>query len=194
VVSELAGRNNVRLRADELGLKLNGSEQAVLEKIKELESRGFQFEAAEGSFEMLVRRSAPDYAPPFELLDFTVIVEKRGEREVMAQATAKVRVGGQLMHTAAEGEGPVNALDGAIRKALLPHYPELDQVTLIDYKVRIIDEHLGTAARPQVLIVSARGDERWSTVGCSHNIIEASWQALWDSLELPLLRAAAAQP
>jgi 2-isopropylmalate synthase len=193
LVSELAGSRNVRTRAEELGLKLDGSEKLVLARVKELESQGFQFEAAEGSFEMLVRRSAADYRAPFELLDFTVIVEKRGEREVQAQATVKVRVGDEVMHTAAEGDGPVNALDRAIRKALLPHYPQLDAVKLIDYKVRIIDEHRGTAARPQVLILSARGDERWSTVGCSHNIIEASYQALWDSLELPLLRSAVLQ-
>jgi 2-isopropylmalate synthase len=189
VVSELAGRRNVRMRAEALGLELNGNERAVLQRIKELENQGFQFEAAEGSFEMLVRRAAPDYEPPFELLDFTVIVEKRGTNPVMAQATVKVRVGDQVMHTAAEGAGPVNALDRAIRKALLPHYPELADVHLVDYKVRIIDEHLGTAAKPRVVIESACGDERWSTVGCSENIIEASWQALWDSLELPLLRS-----
>jgi 2-isopropylmalate synthase len=188
VVSELSGRGNVRMRADELGLRLGGAEKAVVQRIKELEHRGFQFEAAEGSFEMLVRRSAAGYTPPFELLDFTVIVEKRGDREIASQATVKLRVGGQLMHTSAEGDGPVNALDTAIRKALLPHYPELADVRLVDYKVRIIDEHLGTAARPQVLIESARGDERWATVGASQNIIEASYQALWDSLELPLLR------
>jgi 2-isopropylmalate synthase len=188
VVSELAGRGNVRMRAEALGLTLNGNERAVLQRIKELESGGFQFEAAEGSFEMLVRRAAPDYYPPFELLDFTVIVEKRGANDMMSQATVKLRVGGEVMHTAAEGDGPVNALDRAIRKALLPHYPELAEVHLVDYKVRIVDEHLGTAAKPRVLIESARGEERWSTVGCSENIIEASWQALWDSLELPLLR------
>jgi 2-isopropylmalate synthase len=189
VVSELSGRGNIRVRAEELGLRLNGAERAVVQRIKELEHRGFQFEAAEGSFEMLVRRGAADYAPPFELLDFTVIVEKRGNREMLSQATVKVRVGDQLMHTAAEGDGPVNALDQAIRKALLPHYPELAEVRLVDYKVRIIDEHRGTAATPRVLIESARGDERWSTIGASQNIIEASYQALWDSLELPLLRA-----
>jgi 2-isopropylmalate synthase len=188
VVSELSGRGNVRMRAEELQLSLNGNERAVLARIKDLESRGFQFEAAEGSFEMLVRRSAADYEPPFELLDFTVIVEKRGDRDIMSQATVKLRVGDELMHTAAEGDGPVNALDTAIRKALLPHYPQLSEVHLVDYKVRIIDEHRGTAAVPRVLIESARGDERWSTIGCSTNIIEASWQALWDSLELPLLR------
>lgn len=191
VVSELAGRGNVRMRAEAMGLELNGNERAVLQRIKELESGGFQFEAAEGSFEMLVRRASADYQPPFELLDFTVIVEKRGGNGVMSQATVKLRVNGEVMHTAAEGEGPVNALDGAIRKALLPHYPELAEVHLVDYKVRIVDEHLGTAAKPRVLIESARGEERWSTVGCSENIIEASWQALWDSLELPLLRSRA---
>ncbi len=188
VVSELAGRGNVRMRAEELGLRLNGAERGLVQRIKELEHRGFQFEAAEGSFEMLVRRGAQDYQPPFELLDFTVIVEKRGDRAIASQAMVKVRVGDKVMHTAAEGHGPVNALDAAIRKALLPHYPSLAEVRLVDYKVRIIDAHLGTAATPQVLIESARGDERWSTIGASQNIIEASYLALWDSLELPLLR------
>lgn len=187
VVSELAGRGNVRMRAESLGLQLNGNERAVLQRVKELENEGFQFEAAEGSFEMLIRRSSPDYEPPFTLLDFTVIVEKRGGTE-MSQAMVKLRVGDEVMHMAAEGDGPVNALDRAIRKALLPHYPELADIKIADYKVRIIDEHLGSAAKPRVVIESSWGDERWSTVGCSPNIIEASWLALWDSLELPLLR------
>ena len=193
VVSELAGRGNVRMRAEELGLDLNGNERVVLQRIKELEKRGFQFEAAEGSFEMLVRRAAPDYEPPFELLDFTVVVNKHGENDMISQAMVKLKVCGEVMHTAAEGAGPVNALDRAIRKALLPHYPELADVQLADYKVRIVDEHLGTAARPRVLIESARGEERWSTVGCSENIIEASFMALWDGLELPLARSRAVQ-
>ncbi|NOK59821.1 MAG: citramalate synthase [Chloroflexi bacterium AL-W] len=194
VVSELSGRGNVRIRAEALGLPLNGNERTVLQRIKELESDGFQFEAAEGSFEMLIRRASPDYRPPFTLLDFTVIVEQRGNNAMMSQATVKLQVGDERMHTAAEGDGPVNALDQAIRKALVPHYPELADVKLVDYKVRIIDEHLGTAAKPRVMIESARGEERWSTVGCSENIIEASWQALWDSLELPLLRWRDGQP
>lgn len=188
VVSELSGRGNVRMRAESLGLELNGNERTVLERIKQLENRGFQFEAAEGSFEMLVRRSAPDYQPPFELMDFTVVVSRHGATESVAQAMTKLRIGERVMHTAAEGDGPVNALDQAIRKALVPHYPRLTEVKLVDYKVRIVDEHLGTAAKPRVVIESACGDERWSTVGCSENIIEASWLALWDSLELPLLR------
>jgi 2-isopropylmalate synthase len=187
VVSELSGRGNVRMRAEALGLRLNGNEREVLQRIKDLESEGFQFEAAEGSFEMLVRRAAEDYRAPFELLDFTVVVERRNGAD-RSQAMVKLLVGEEIMHTAGEGDGPVNALDSAIRKALVPHYPALAEVRLVDYKVRIVDEHLGTAARPRVLIESACGEERWSTVGCSANIIEASWQALWDSLELPLLR------
>ena len=188
VVSEVAGRRNVRLRARELGLPVTGAETAVLQRIKELEHQGFQFEAAEGSFEMLLRRMAPDYRAPFVLDDFTVIVEKRGGGGTRAQATVKLRVGDAVMHTAAEGDGPVSALDRAVRKALLPHYPGLEAVRLVDYKVRIVDEHLGTAARPRVIIETARGAERWSTVGCSENIIEASWLALCDALELALLR------
>jgi 2-isopropylmalate synthase len=191
VVSEVAGRRNVRLRAQELGLSAGEIEAAVLQRIKELEHHGFQFEAAEGSFEMLLRRSAPEYHAPFALEDFTVLVEKRGDNGTRAQATVRIRVGDEVMHTAAEGDGPVNALDRAVRKALLPHYPDLAQVHLVDYKVRIVDEHLGTAARPRVIIESARGSERWSTVGCSENIIEASWLALCDALELGLLRRVA---
>jgi 2-isopropylmalate synthase len=188
VISEMAGRRNVRVRARELGLAPGDDEAAVLQRIKELEHRGFQFEAAEGSFEMLVRRRAPGYRAPFVVDDFTVIVEKRGGDEIRAQATVKLRVGDEVVHTAAEGDGPVSALDRAVRKALLPHYPSLAAVHLVDYKVRIVDQHLGTAARPRVIIESARGAERWSTVGCSENIIEASWLALCDALELALLR------
>jgi 2-isopropylmalate synthase len=190
VISEMAGRRNVRLRAGELGLAAGDEEASVLQRIKELEHRGFQFEAAEGSFEMLLRRKAPGYRAPFVVDDFTVIVEKRGGDGIRAQATVKLRVGDEVVHTAAEGDGPVNALDRAVRKALLPHYPALAQVHLVDYKVRIVDQHLGTAARPRVIIGSARGAERWSTVGCSENIIEASWLALCDALELGLLRPA----
>ena len=189
VVSEVAGRRNVRLRAAALGFQTGEREGAVLQRIKELEHQGFQFEAAEGSFEMLLRRETPGYRAPFTLEEFTVIVEKRGGDGSRAQATVRLRVGDEMMHTAAEGDGPVNALDRAVRKALLPHYPALADVHLVDYKVRIVDEHLGTGARPRVIIESARGAERWSTVGCSENIIDASWLALCDGLELALLRA-----
>jgi len=188
VVSEVAGRRNVRLRAQALGLDAGEQVGQVLQRIKELEHGGFQFEGADGSFEMLLRRTASGYLPPFELEDFTVIVEKRAGGRSRAQANVRIRVGGEMMHTAAEGDGPVNALDRAVRKALLPHYPALADVHLVDYKVRIVDEHLGTGARPRVVIESARGTERWTTVGCSENIIEASWLALCDGLELALLR------
>jgi 2-isopropylmalate synthase len=193
-VSEVAGRRNVRLRAAALGLDAGEQEAEVLQRIKELEHRGFQFEGADGSFEMLLRRTASGYQAPFTLEDFTVIVEKRARGRSRAQATVRIRVGEEMMHTAAEGEGPVHALDSAVRKALLPHYPALAEVHLVDYKVRIVDEHLGTGARPRVIIESARGAERWSTVGCSENIIEASWLALCDGLELAVLRMEAAQP
>ena len=188
VVSELSGRNNIRMRAAQLGLDIDGNERVILQKIKELEQQGLQFEAAEGSFEMLIRRNAPGYVAPFELLDFTVIVDAKNDHDIRSQAMVKVRVKGHNIHTAADGDGPVNALDQAIRKALAPFYPQIANVALVDYKVRIVDEHLGTAARPRVIIESARGEARWTTVGCSENILTASWQALWDALELPLAR------
>ncbi len=189
VVSELAGRGNVRARAKALGLDAGDREReaAVLQRLKELESRGYQFEAAEGSFEMLLRRASPEYVAPFETVGFTVISEKRGA-DTTAQARIDLRVAGAIWHGVAEGQGPVNALDRAARQALRHAYPELADLRLVDYKVRIVDEHLGTAAKPRVLVESAQGGERWTTVGCSENIIEASWQALSDALELALLR------
>lgn len=189
VISELAGRGNVRMRSKELGITSDGLERSVLDRVKLLESTGFQFEAAEGSFELLVRRAAADYDPPFTLIDVMIVVEQRRGVEMLAEATVKLRVDDEIYHTAAEGNGPVNALDQAMRKALLPCYPELADVHLVDYKVRILDSESATGATTRVLLEAASGDQRWTTVGCSTNIIEASWQALADSLELPLLRA-----
>jgi 2-isopropylmalate synthase len=191
LVSELAGRGNVRLRAGELGIPVDGQERDVLARIKDLESRGYQFEAAEGSFELMVRQAQADYAPPFELLDVLVVAERRRGQQMLAEATVKLRVGGETVHTAAEGTGPVHALDAALRKALLPFYPLLAEVRLADYKVRILDPEAATGAKTRVLIEAARGEERWSTIGVSRNIIEASGEALAASLELPLLRAGA---
>ena len=188
VVSELAGRGNVRVRADALGLDARGQEKAVVARVKELENQGYQFEAAEGSFELLVRRSRPGYRAPFELLALVVTTDKRESRPMLSEATVKLRVGAETVHTAAEGTGPVQALDRALRKALLPHYPQLADVRLADYKVRILDPEAATGARTRVLIEAAQGEERWSTIGVSANIIEASGQALADSLELKLLR------
>jgi len=193
LVSELSGRGNIAQKLSDLvpGVQLSGDEmRQMTERLKELESKGFQFEGAEGSFELLVLRTRPDYEPPFEVQDFLVLVEKRSEKEILAEATVKVVVDGTVMHTAAEGDGPVNALDRALRKALLPFYPELDEVQLADYKVRILDEQAATAALTRVLIDASDGQRSWATVGCSTNIIEASFQALLDSLELPLLRRA----
>ncbi len=192
VVSELSGKSNIAYKAQECGLDLpDGTvNQEILQRIKELESRGFQFEGAEGSVELLIRRAQAGYTPPFELLDFHVLVRESQNGNMAAEATVKVRVGDQVMHTAADGNGPVNALDAAVRKALLPFYPSLADVHLTDYKVRILDGEAGTAAQTRVLIDSANGHRSWSTVGSSTNIIEASWQALVDSLEYALLNSA----
>lgn len=189
VVSELSGKSNILYKADEFGLDLadGADSRQVLERIKELESRGFQFEGAEGSVQLLIRRSQPDYTPPFRLLDFHVLVRESHSGNMAAEATVKVQVGDQVMHTAADGNGPVNALDAAVRKALIPFYPGLADVRLTDYKVRILDGEAGTAAQTRVLIDSANSSRAWSTVGSSTNIIEASWQALADSLEYALL-------
>jgi 2-isopropylmalate synthase len=194
VVSELSGQKNVRLRAGELGADTAGQEKQVLTRIKDLESRGYQFEAAEGSFELLVRRSAAGYTPPFEMLDVVVISERRRGNDMFVEATVKLRVGDEVVHTVAEGSGPVHALDRAFHKALDPHYPLLREVALCDFKVRILDPEAATGARTRVLIETCQGTDRWSTIGVSPNIIEASCEALADSLELPLVRARVAEP
>jgi 2-isopropylmalate synthase len=190
IVSELSGKSNIAYKAREYGLDLVGDaeqNQQVVQRIKVLESRGFQFEGAEASVELLIRRVQPDYAPPFELINFHVLVSNSENGNMAAEAIVKIKVGDQVMHTAADGNGPVNALDAAVRKALLPFYPRLADVHLMDYKVRILDGGAGTAAQTRVLIDSSNGHRTWSTVGCSANIIEASWQALTDSLEYALL-------
>ncbi len=198
VVSELSGRGNVADKAQEFGLDINNEQtRAVLEQVKQLEAQGFTFEGAEASVELMLRRTHPAYVPPFELIDFMVVVERRRGRGLLAEATVKVRVGPKLMHTAAEGNGPVNALDAALRKALLDVYPQLSSVKLTDYKVRILDSDTGTAANVRVLIDTTYrapggklGHRHWSTVGASTNIIEASWRALADSMEYALLNGA----
>lgn len=159
----------------------------VLAQVKELESRGFYFEGAEASVLLMLHRLRPGYRPPFELIDFMVVVEQRQGRGLLAEASVKVRVGDEVMHTAAEGNGPVNALDGALRKALLPHYPHLADVQLADYKVRILDSNAATGATTRVIIDTRNTHATWSTVGSSTNIIDSSWQALADSMEYALL-------
>jgi 2-isopropylmalate synthase len=185
VVSELSGRGNLLSKAEELGLA-GADMSGVLGEIKDLESKGFSFEAAEASVAMMMKRQEPGYQPPFELLDFLVNVEHRTGRGIFAEAMVKVRVDGEVLHTAAEGSGPVDALDAALRKALAPRYPRVGEMKLTDYKVRILDSDRGTGAVTRVLIDTHMGDRRWSTVGASSNIIEASWRALSDSVEYGL--------
>ncbi|MCJ7657675.1 MAG: citramalate synthase [Anaerolineales bacterium] len=188
VVSELSGRGNVLEKSHQLGLDVDTDQaREVLAQIKEMESQGFTFESAEASINVLLQRLQPDYKAPFELIDFMVVVEHRQGRGILAEATVKVRVGDRVVHTAAEGNGPVSALDGALRKALEDAYPKLAHVSLSDYKVRILDSASGTSANVRVLIDTKNTTSSWSTVGASTNIIEASWRALADSMEYALL-------
>jgi 2-isopropylmalate synthase len=185
LVSELSGRGNILAKAREFGLELDRDDphtRWLVQHLKELEHRGYSYEAADASFEMLLRRLQPDYQAPWRVADFTTMVRKDGDT-VHAEATVKVEVGGAVYHTAASGNGPVNALDAALRKALSPRFPGLKSVSLHDYKVRILDGAAATAATTRVLIESGRGLKRWTTVGCSSNIIEASLAALVDSFE-----------
>jgi 2-isopropylmalate synthase len=185
LVSELSGRGNILAKAREFGLELDRDDPQthwLVQHLKELEHRGYSYEAADASFEMLMRRLQPGYEAPWKVADFTTLVRKDGG-SVHAEATVKVEVGGAVYHTAASGNGPVNALDAALRKALAPKFPALRGVRLHDYKVRILDGAAGTAATTRVLVESGKGSKRWTTVGCSSNIIEASLAALLDSFE-----------
>jgi 2-isopropylmalate synthase len=192
VVSELGGRANTAIRAEQLGHRLEGVDPKQLSAlIKRLEHEGLSFEGAEASFELLVRRHGAGYVAPFKILDYTCLVEQRGGREILAEATVKVEVDGEVLHTAADGNGPVNALDAALRKALGAFYPILDAVHLYDYKVRILDSDAATGARTRVTIESADGAREWSTMGSDTNIIAASAVALADSLEYAIWKSGA---
>jgi len=199
VISELAGKGSIIFKAKERGLPVPKDKDVdrILEQIKSLEKQGFQYDVAEASFDLLLRRAQHNYRPPFELVDFMVVIEKRrrpprtgNQEEPLSEATIKVKVDNRIVHTAAEGDGPVDALDQALRKALLQFYPDLANVKLIDYKVRILEENTGTASQVRVLIESSDGRENWRTVGSSTNIIEASWLALADSIEYWLVKRA----
>jgi len=191
VVSELGGRANISIRAEQLGHQLEGvvDPRELSKLIKQLEAEGLAFEGAEASFELLIRRHAADYAAPFRIVDYTCLVEQRDGREMLAEATVKVEVDGEILHTAADGNGPVNALDAALRKALRAFYPGLDEVHLVDYKVRILDGGAATAARTRVIIDSMDGARTWSTMGSDTNIIAASASALADSLEYAIWKS-----
>ena len=188
LVSELAGRSNIRMLAADLGMGIQGEEQTLIDEVKSLERSGYQFENAEGTLELMLRRKQPGYRVPFQLMHIMVVASDRLRAGMNAEAMIKLTVDGELVHTAAEGRGPVHAIDLALRKALIPHYPSLEAVRLADYKVRILDPDNATDATTRVLIEATCEGNSWSTVGCSPNIIEASYQALSDSLELYLLR------
>lgn len=193
VVSELSGRGNLLSKAEELDLKLDERDPRVarvLQQIKDKEAQGYHFEGADASVELLLLRADPGYAPPFELMDYMTVVEHRQGRGMVAEASIKLRVRGEIVHTAAEGNGPVNAMDVATRKALVPHYPAIATFSLVDYKVRILDGHAATGATTRVLIDTANHRRRWSTVGASTNIIDASWLALQDAIEYGVMVAA----
>lgn len=190
LVSDLSGRGNVLSKAEEFDMDVNSeTARLVLEEIKRLENEGYVFEGAEASVALMLQRAQPGYIPPFDVIDFMAVVEHRAGRGMLAEATVKLRVNGETMHTAAEGNGPVDALDKALRKALVPTYPHLAAFRLADYKVRILDGENGTASHTRVLIDTQNSHTRWSTVGASTNIIEASWRALLDSVEYGLTLA-----
>ncbi|MDG0867524.1 citramalate synthase [Candidatus Lucifugimonas marina] len=199
VISELSGRGNIVHRIKEMGLADDLDDAAarqIVQHVKDQESKGFSYEGANASFDLVLRRALPNYEAPFELVDFMVVIENRrrssfgtgwrkdgAEHPMLSEATVKVRVGEEIMHTAAEGDGPVGALDGALRKGLVDAYPELSAIRLTDYKVRVVNEGVGTGAAVRVVIESADGKDVWYTVGASTNILEASWLALTDSFE-----------
>lgn len=190
LISDLAGKSNIVYKAREYNLDLGKDSsvaEKILAKIKDMEHQGYQFEGAEATFQLLVKEALGQRKKFFDLLGFRVIVEKRTEnKQTVSEATMMLNVDGKVEHTAAEGLGPVNALDNALRKALEKFYPRIKEMELLDYKVRILDERLGTKAVTRVLIESGDRDKKWGTVGVSENIIEASWQALVDSIEYKL--------
>lgn len=189
IVSELAGRSSVlyKLKERKLGVEDAPSfSQSLVEQIKKLENEGYEFEAADGSFELLVKKNTGEYRKLFNVEGFRVIVEKRDNKRLISEATVKVKIKGKLLHTVAEGNGPVNALDKALRKALENDFPKLSEMQLSDYKVRILDTGSGTGAKTRVLIESSDKEHTWGTVGVSPNIIEASCKALLDAVEYKL--------
>jgi len=191
LVSELGGKTGILLRAKDLSYDLSKEDpqtKKILELVQSLEHKGFQFEAAEASFQILMKRALRKYKKFFELEGFKVVIEKRSSNKITSEAVIKLKVKGVKEHTAAEGDGPVNALDNALRKALKDFYPTLAKMHLSDFKVRVLDEKAGTAAKVRVLIQSQDEKDIWNTIGVHENIIEASWQALVDSVEYKLLK------
>ena len=202
LISELSGKGTVLQRAEATGVELDAAAAArVVERVKQLEHEGFHFEAADGSFDLLIRRETGEYAPLFRLESWRVIAEKREDGRVQTEATIKIWVEGERYVRTAEGNGPVNALDAALRAAISETYPHLGDIRLVNYKVRILDEQKATGAVTRVLLDASDGKDTWGAIGVSENVIEASWDALVDSLEAGMLpgrvshhRRAAAAP
>jgi 2-isopropylmalate synthase len=191
LISDLAGRSNILMKARDLGFRLADDApetKSILNRVKELEHSGYEYEAAEASLALLIRGILNHNPDLLFTVDAYHVSMRRDAKESVCEATVRVRVGDVVHHTVAEGDGPVNALDGALRSALVKSFPQLKQVKLTDYKVRILDTATGTAAKTRVLIASTDGRREWGTVGVSENIIEASLQALVDSMEYALLR------
>lgn len=191
LVSELGGKTGILIQAKDMGFDLNKDDsktKKILKLLQDLEHQGYHFEGAEASFEVLMKKALNKYAKFFELEGFKVVIEKHSDKKITSEAVIKLKVKGVKEHTAAEGDGPVNALDNALRKALKDFYPALSKMHLSDFKVRVLDEKAGTAARVRVLIQSQDEKDSWNTIGVSENIIEASWQALVDSVEYKLLK------
>lgn len=194
LVSELSGQSNLLYKAQELNIDLDKStpvSKRIIQKIKKMEHEGYQYEGAEASFELLLREELGEVPEFFALESLKILVEKTADSAINSMAIVKVRVFDEVIHAAAEGNGPVNALDNALRKALESFYPEIQDMQLTDYKVRVLDEKGATAAKVRVLIESSNGKKQWNTVGVSTNIIEASWQALCDSIRYLLLNTVA---
>ena len=184
LISELSGRRTVRERARDAGIEISERDAgAVVERVKQLEHQGYHFEAADGSFELLLRKQTGSYEPLFRLESWRAIVEKRADGRVETEATIKIWVGGERFVRTAEGNGPVHALDRALREALVEIHPELADIDLVNFKVRILDETKGTGAVTRVLLDASDSEQVWGSIGVSENIIEASWEALVDSLE-----------
>ncbi len=190
LISDLSGESNILYKAKEFNIDIEKDKKIVkdvVHKVKNLEMRGYQFEAAEGSLELLIKKALGLHRSYFDLIGFRIIVEKKERAHPVTEATIHVKVGDRVEHTAALGKGPVNALDNALRKALYKFYPELKKMDLVDYKVRVLSTKDGTGAPTRVLIESSDGKHTWGTVGVSENIIEASWRALVDSIDYKLL-------
>ncbi len=189
LVSELAGQSSIRGKFGKFGVEPTRELMTqILDRVQDLENEGYEFEAAEASFDLLVRKILGSYQPRFERLAYRVNIEVDPKGEPVTEATVKLRIGDEIQHTVSEGDGPVNALDGALRKALTPFFPQLAEMQLVDYKVRVVNSRAGTAARVRVVIESCHHEDVWGTVGVHENVIEASWMALVDSFEHMLMK------